>query len=182
MTNYFQQYKPFLLFLGKFFLSYLLLTVLYQWYLSSFGEVKVDAVTKLVARQTEWLLKLINPEASVIEDKPHNFIQIIYQGKYVARIIEGCNAVSVIILFVAFVIAFSGRLKPTVLFLIGGSLLIFFLNIFRIALLTVLVYHFPDQEHFLHGVIFPLIIYGIVFLLWLFWVNKYSAYASGKSK
>jgi exosortase family protein XrtF len=182
LTNYFQQYKPFLLFLGKFFVSYLLLTVLYQGYLASFDGSEIDSVTKGVARQTEWLLKIIEPESSVIEDKPHNVIQIIYHGKYVARIIEGCNAISVIILFMAFVIAFSGRLKPTVLFLLGGSLLVYILNIFRIALLTVLVYHFPEQEHFLHGVIFPLIIYGVVFLLWLFWVNKYSAYASGKSK
>ncbi|MFC4817800.1 MULTISPECIES: exosortase family protein XrtF [unclassified Flavobacterium] len=182
MTNYFQQYKPFLLFLGKFFLSYLLLTVVYWLYLASVDEVKMDGVTKLVARQTEWVLKGIDAEASVVEDKPHNYAQIIYQGKYVARIVEGCNAISVIILFVAFIIAFSGRLKPTVLFLLGGSLLVYFLNIFRIVLLTVLVYHFPEQEHFLHGVIFPLIIYGVVFLLWLFWVNNYSAYASGKSK
>ena len=182
MTSYFRKYKPFLLFLGKFFLSYLLLTALYQWYLFSLKPFEMDAVTKFVGGHTEWLLKLIDSASYLIEDKPDPFMKIIYHGRYVARIIEGCNAVSVIILFVAFVIAFSGRWKPTVLFILGGSLLIYILNILRIVFLTVLVYHFPQQEHFLHGVIFPLLIYGVVFVLWLFWVNKYSQYASGKSK
>jgi len=59
-----------------------------------------------------------------------------------------------------------------------GSILIHLLNIGRIALLCVALYNFPQYEHLLHGVIFPLVIYGIVFLLWVIWVNKYSAYAT----
>jgi exosortase family protein XrtF len=183
LTNYFRQYRPFLLFLGKFFLAYLVMTGIYQWYLSGFSDVKMDHITRLVAQQTEWTLQLINSQSVVVEDdKPNQLIKIFYNGKYVARIIEGCNAISVIILFVSFVAAFSGRLKPTVLFIVCGSLLIYFLNIFRIAVLTVLVYNFPQQEHVLHGVVFPLMIYGVVFLLWVFWVKKYSQYAAGKSE
>jgi hypothetical protein len=44
-------------------------------------------------------------------------------------------------------------------------------------LLVVLMYHFPDYKEFLHGVLFPLLIYGTVFLLWIIWVNKFSFYA-----
>ncbi|MCL9804691.1 exosortase family protein XrtF [Flavobacterium amniphilum] len=183
MTNYFRQYKPFLSFLGKFFLAYLAMAGVYQWYLSGFGEVKMDHITRMVAWQTEELLQMVSNQPVVVEDnKPDQFIKIIYSGKYVARIIEGCNAISVIILFISFVVAFSGRLKPTVLFIFLGSILIYFLNIFRIAVLTVLVYNFPEQEHFLHGVVFPLMIYGVVFLLWIYWVKKHSQYAAGKSE
>jgi exosortase family protein XrtF len=175
---YFQQYKPFLLFLGKFFLSYLVLTFLYQWYLSGYGAYKIDFLTKMVSRHTEWLLQLINKNSFVIEDdKPNLFLKIIYNNKFVARIIEGCNAVSVIILFVAFIFAFSGRVKSTLIYIFIGSGLIYILNVFRIAILTVLIYHFPAQEQLLHGVLFPLFIYGIVFLLWIFWVNRFTNYA-----
>ncbi|MFY8008070.1 MAG: exosortase family protein XrtF, partial [Flavobacterium sp.] len=58
-----------------------------------------------------------------------------------------------------------------------GLLLIHLLNISRIALLSVALYHFPEQEQLLHDVIFPLIIYGVVFLLWVIWVNKFSLHA-----
>jgi hypothetical protein len=35
--------------------------------------------------------------------------------KLCRRIIEGCNAISIIILFISFVVSFSGKLKPTLL-------------------------------------------------------------------
>jgi exosortase family protein XrtF len=56
------------------------------------------------------------------------------------------------------------------------------LNIGRIALLCIALYDFPQMEHILHGVIFPLVIYGVVFLLWVIWVNKYSNHATATTK
>jgi len=54
------------------------------------------------------------------------------------------------------------------------------LNIFRIALLTTGLYKYPEYGTFLHDILFPLVIYGVVFLLWVFWVLKFSAYAKEK--
>ena len=42
MENYIVQYKPFLLFLGKFFLSYLVLTFVYQSYLNQFESKEME--------------------------------------------------------------------------------------------------------------------------------------------
>jgi exosortase family protein XrtF len=56
------------------------------------------------------------------------------------------------------------------------------MNVLRIALLSVALYYHPDQEALLHGVVFPLIIYGFVFGLWILWVNKFSNYASKNTK
>lgn len=179
LKNYFIKYKPFLLFLGKFLLTYLVLTFLYQYYLSQFdaGTFEVDGFTKIVAVQTEKLLLFFNADVSLIPHLSQPSMNLIYNQKFVARIIEGCNALSVIILFISFVIAFTGKFKPTVLFVLFGSLLIHFLNVVRIAILSVLLFHFPQQEHLLHGVVFPLFIYGVVFVLWVIWVNKFSLYA-----
>jgi exosortase family protein XrtF len=178
LENYVKKYKPFLLFLAKFFLTYVLLTAVYQWYLSGYDETKneVDSITQSVGRQSETLLRLFG-NAGLDQHPSQPSMRLFYQGTYVARIIEGCNAISVMILFAAFIVAFSGKFKQTALFIIGGSILIHVLNIGRIALLCILIYHFPQHENFLHGVVFPLIIYGIVFLLWVIWVNKFSKYA-----
>ncbi|WP_348813444.1 exosortase family protein XrtF [Flavobacterium maritimum] len=177
MKKYFIRYKPFLFFLGTFFLVYIALTLLYQGYLNSFVENKMDSITKMVALNTEQLLRLFDAEAKVVEDESGLFFKLFYQQNYLARIIEGCNAVSVIILFISFVVAFSGKLKATLFFVFGGSVLIYVLNIVRIVFLTILMMRFPEQEHFLHGVVFPLFIYGVVFILWVIWVNKFSKYA-----
>ena len=180
MKKYFIRYKPFLLFLSKFLLTYLLLTFVYQSYLNQFNTKKfeVDDFTKLVAKQTEEVLLFFNCDVKTAPNFEEPSVNLYYNQKPIARIIEGCNGLSVIILFISFIIAFSGKIKPTVLFIIGGSILIHILNVFRIALLCVLMYYYPKQQHFLHGIVFPLFIYGVVFILWIIWVNKFSKYAT----
>jgi exosortase family protein XrtF len=177
LKKYFVQYKPFLRFLGAFFLTYLLLTFAYQMYLLKSDLYKVDYITTIVTKNTESILKFFDTKSYIVEEKIERNFQLFYNQKNVARVTEGCNAVSVIILFIAFVVAFSGKWKPTLLFIIGGSVLIYVLNVFRIAILCVLLDRFPAQEHLLHGVVFPLFIYGVVFGLWIFWVTKFSKYA-----
>jgi hypothetical protein len=44
------------------------------------------------------------------------------------------------------------------------------------------MFHYPQYQEVLHGVIFPLFIYGVVFILWIVWVNKFSSYAKKSSK
>jgi exosortase family protein XrtF len=154
------------------------LTFLYQRYLIGFEKNKIDAITRIVSKNTEQVLQVFNSGSSIEESDGHPYMKLFYNQKYVARIVEGCNAISVIILFISFVVAFSGKLKTTLFFIFGGSLLIYVLNVLRIATLSALIFYFPKQEPFLHGVLFPLYIYGVVFMLWLIWVRKFSRYAS----
>lgn len=179
MKKYFILYKPFLLFLGKFLLTYLLLTFVYQTYLEQFDVKKneTDSFTKLVAQQTEGLMLLFNADVKTLPNSKEPAVNVFYNQKPIARIIEGCSALSVIILFISFIIAFTGKIKPTILYIIGGSILIHILNVSRIALLCFLIFYYPAHRHFLHSVLFPVIIYGVVFVLWIIWVNKFSKYA-----
>lgn len=177
LNTYLQQYRPFFIFLIKFFGVYIILTVIYQLYLNGFDTrlFEVDGFTRLVATQTEIVLDLFYH--AVIADHPsQSSIQLSLNGDYLARIVEGCNALSVMILFTAFVVAFKGSVKKTVLFILAGIVVIHILNIFRIALLTMALLHYPKYGHVLHSVVFPLFIYGVVFLLWILWVNNFSSY------
>jgi exosortase family protein XrtF len=177
MKKYFLQYKPFLFFLSSFFGAYIVLTILYQYYLNGFVNGNVDTITTLVAQNTKTVLSWVDQSTQVVGSDGGSFFTIFFKNKSVAQIVEGCNGISVIILFVSFIVAFSGNLKNTLLFIFGGSLVIYILNVLRIAVLTVGVYYFPEQLHILHGVLFPLMIYGVVLVLWVIWVNKFSKYA-----
>jgi exosortase family protein XrtF len=131
-------------------------------------------MTHLVAIQSQDLLNVLEYN-TVIESHPDEpSMKLIVNGKYLARIIEGCNSVSIIILFISFVIAFSGRLKETIIFILSGSVLIYVVNLLRIVILSIGLYHYPWRAEILHQVVFPGIIYGMVFLLWMFWVNRFS--------
>ncbi len=179
MKNYFIQYKPFLLFLSKFFVVYLLLTFVYQQFLNQYDVKKfeVDAVTKLVAKQSVFVMKCFDTSSKSTPNFLDTSIKLYYKNTYVSRVVEGCNAISIMILFISFVVAFSSKFKPTILFLIFGISLIHLFNVLRIAFLNVLIHNYPNQKQLLHSVVFPLIIYGLVFGLWVIWVNKFSSYA-----
>lgn len=177
LKKYLILYRPFLVFLAKFFLTYLVLSLVYQGFLSRFDENSVDSITQFVAKNTKQLLTAFQVDFKIQEMPNESFVMFLYNQRAVARMIEGCNAISVIILFVSFVVAFSGKLKPTLLFVSGGSIFIYTLNVVRIALLCSALYWFPEQKDLLHDIVFPLFIYGVVFTLWVIWVNKFSLYA-----
>lgn len=164
---------------------YIGLTVLYQFYLSQFDSFilfQVDDFTQFVANQVNKMLSFFNYDSSIILHDNEASVKLFLNHIYVARVVEGCNALNVMILFVAFVVAFSGKWMHTIFFVIGGCLLIHFLNVLRIALLCIALLLYPKQEHILHGVVFPLFIYGVVFGLWVIWVNKFSSHVRKNPK
>lgn len=185
MKSYFNQFRPFFVFLLKFFLVYACLSILYKLYLNQFEDpllYKVDGLTQMVANQTQKLLEFLNFDCKLHLHETESSVKLMLNGKYLSRIVEGCNAVSVMILFAAFVVAFTGKLKHTLLFILGGIIIIHVLNILRIALLNIALLYYPESQEILHGVVFPLFIYGVVFGLWVIWVNKYSLYATEAKK
>lgn len=178
--------KSVLLFLVKFFCSYFLLFGIYSYYLFSTqkkGDVFACApITARVGTQTISVLEYFGYDAYLEQHTDELSIKLILNDVYLARVIEGCNSISIIILFIAFVIAFPGPVKKTFLFAVFGSVLIYVVNVLRIAFLTVALAEYPNQKEILHNLIFPLLIYGLVFLLWVIWVNYFSNYKELKNE
>ncbi len=151
----------------------MILSGLYSFYLnvSSGGKYYPDYITNLVARQSSSLISEFGYTAEVIPHETETSMKLYINSQFLARIVEGCNAVSIIILFISFIISFAEKFKKTVLFLFAGAALIYGVNILRIAILTIALYNYPEHLELLHGIIFPAAIYGMVFLLWMFWVR-----------
>lgn len=174
MKELFLKYKSVIRFLVLFLGSYLLLSLLYNAYLY-FGQSETwypDPITHLVAKQTSVLTSAYGYTAEITPHPNEASMKLIINGRYLARIVEGCNALSVMALFAAFIVAFHQRWKPTLLYIFVGAVLIYCANLFRIVLLAIALYEYPQYEEILHGVIFPAIIYGMVFLLWVLWVRR----------
>jgi len=173
-----QSNKIVLLFLGKFFGVYILLFLMYSLYLnktqSNSGVFACAPITNSVAKQTQFLLNTVGFDAKIEQHPEEVSVKLFINEKYVSRIIEGCNSISIIILFCSFVIAFSSNFKSTFLFILIGSLFIYVVNIIRIVIISIALYQFPQYEYILHDILFPLIIYGFTFLLWFIWIKKFS--------
>ena len=172
------KYKNITLFLVKFFVTYFLLFTIYATYLNK-SQIKgigfqCASITAKVADQTVSVLSFFGYNVSRAQHEKEMSVKLLVNNHYTARVIEGCNSISIIILFVAFIIAFSGPKKATFIYAIAGSLIIYLINILRIAFLTMMLYKYPAQQEILHNLVFPAIIYGTTFLLWVIWVQKFS--------
>lgn len=182
MENLFKKYKSVLKFILTFLLVYGVLTIGYSFYLAKSSGEKYypDYMTNLVSKQSELLLDAVGYDAKIERHPKEPSMKLIINDKFVARVVEGCNSISVIILFISFLIAFSGKPKTTFLYALTGSVLIYIVNLVRIAVLSVGLYHYPWRRDILHTVIFPLIIYGLVFVLWMIWVKRFSLISKRK--
>jgi len=170
--------KTVVLFLLKFFGTYLVLFLLYSFYLNrtqnDIAPFACAPITKTVAEQTKYLLKIIGYPAEIVQDTETPAVKLFINGKFTAFIVEGCNAISIIILFIAFIVAFAGNFKTTFLYILFGSLLIYVTNIVRIVIISMALYEYPQYQNVLHEIVFPSIIYGMTFLLWFVWIRKFS--------
>lgn len=170
------KYKSVIRFIVTFLAVYAILTISYNVFLNASDGSKYypDYLTNLVAKQTNALINSLDYESSIMPHPNEPSMKIIINGKYVARVIEGCNAISIIILFLSFIVAFAGKLKTTILYGLAGSIIIYAFNLIRIVILSVGLYNYPWRREILHTVIFPMLIYGTVFILWMVWVNRFS--------
>lgn len=166
-----KDFKEILWVLLRFLGIWLLLFLLYQWYLNQFSG-NIDGFTKIISDQSAFLLNFTGYETVTKDFPTHETVQFYINGKVATRMVEGCNAVSVIIMFLAFVFAFYKGVK-TFYFAFAGIVLLYILNLFRIYVLNVIVVDFPVLTKPAHDYFFPAIIYGGVVFLWLIWINKF---------
>lgn len=173
MKEIFVKYKSVIRFVVLFLGSYLLLSVGYSFYLkaSASGGYFPDYFTNLVARQSAAILEAFGYGTVLFENIARHGVFLTIKDNYTVNIVEGCNSISVIILFVSFIIAFAEGFKKTFLFLLVGMVLIYIVNLIRISLLVVALYKYPEYQEVLHSVLFPAVIYGMVFFLWIAWVR-----------
>ncbi len=168
--SWLREYKNVGIYLFRFLLFYLIAIKIYNYYLSYFSG-KIDPLTRLTATQVKSVYTFLNIPSEVIPTQNQGIKLLVYQ-QYVARIVEGCNAVSIVILFTVFILSFW-KFTSKIWIFIGVSIFsIFILNVLRIALLGYILYAFPGYQDFWHRVIFPGIIYSWIVFLWILFINK----------
>lgn len=159
-----------LLFLVKFFGVYGVFTFLYSLYLSADPQ-SIDPFSALVAEQTNIVIGFFHEGLwlNYLENTPR-ILMMHYYHPYQA-IVEGCNALSVMILFIAFIVAFKAPVYHYFWYIPFGLFTLHVFNITRITLLGLSYLHFPEYAVMLHDYAFPAVIYGVTMTLWFIWVK-----------
>lgn len=166
-------YKPSILFLLRFLGVYVLGNVFYGLWVVSYGNL-ADPITSMVATHSAFLLQLVGINALAEPSILLPNVAIMLEDKVVVNVYEGCNAINVSILFVAFIIAYRGKAAKVIKFSVLGLFAIYIFNLFRVAGLFLIAKYFPDHLYLMHKFIFTGVIYVFVFLLWFIWVRSIS--------
>lgn len=167
-----KDFKPTLIILARFLIIYLVLLAGYQFYLNYFKD-DLDPFSKWVAGQSCDIQSFSGYPSVSVDDPKHQTAWFYVSKKYVARMVEGCNAISVMILFLAFVFAFYKGFK-TFIFAIIGLVILHVSNVLRIAALNMVHIEWPQYSKITHDYAFPAVIYGSVVLLWLIWIKYFA--------
>lgn len=87
------------------------------------------------------------------------------------EIVDGCNGIAAIGLFLGFIYAYPGAWLPRIYFSIFGIVVIYLVNVARIVTLCLIQIYYPSAFDFTHDYSTTAIFYIIIFILWMIWVN-----------
>jgi exosortase family protein XrtF len=170
-----KEFKPTVFFLGKFLTIYLAGNLVYGFFVVSYNP-SPDPITNWVTSQTATCLSVLGWPAEHVERTNRPTAAIYYQDKSIVTVYEGCNGVNVMIIFVAFLVAFGPWRKELLWFIPLGILIIHISNLLRIGLLFFVTLYWPNYLYLSHKYLFTAFIYGFVLLLWMLWVKRFSTH------
>lgn len=155
---------PIVKFIGKALVFFIGWYLLYELWLLPDG------------RLDEWLsLNIIGISAGILEAFGYDIFTVNriigimdYPG---IEIVDGCNGISAMGLFLGFIVAYPGDWKNRLSFSIIGILVIYLVNIARVVTLVVTQASWPQFFEFTHDYSTTAIFYIVIFILWMIWVN-----------
>ena len=160
-------------FLLKAGATYALLYLIHQFILKRYTFYDQDFIG-LIIRSSDLLLKLLGYKTFlVLQDSDFQVIGV--DGSGGVWVGSECNALSLFILFTVFVLWYPGHQKAKWWFIPFGILTIHLLNIIRVVALALIANYNPLALDFNHTYTFTFIVYGYIFLLWVWWVNRFAS-------
>ena len=152
--------------------TYLLLFLLHVFILKKYTYYDQKFIGSIIT-VTETLLNLFGFKTfTVLQD--HDVQVVGIDGSSGVWVGSNCNAISLFILFVSFVIAYPGKIKHKLWYIPLGIILVHFLNIFRVVALAIIALKAPHTLGFNHTYTFTFLVYAFIFYLWILWANKFS--------
>lgn len=168
-----KDFKPVLGILLRFIMIYLVLLFAYQFYLNANKDSGLDPFSTIIANQVNAVQNVLGYPSQLYNDVSNEQVWFYVKKQYVTRMVEGCNAISVMILFVSFVFAFYKGSK-TFVFILAGLVLLYIMNLLRIVGLNIVMAEHREYGKMFHDFVFPAAIYGSVVLLWLIWIKFFA--------
>ncbi|MBL0744007.1 exosortase family protein XrtF [Chryseolinea lacunae] len=168
-----QEFKPTVFFLLKFVGIYVVANLLYGAYVTRYRP-HVDGATREVTVQSAWFLSACGWPTTAVDDLAAPTTNMVFKTDNILAVYEGCNGINVAIIFIAFLVAFGPMGRNLLWFSVMGLFILHVANLGRIVSLFWVAVYMPDAMYFTHKYLFTAFLYLVVFVLWIWWVRKYS--------
>lgn len=110
------------------------------------------------------------------ELEPNHVNGIVYfDNEPALKVADSCNGLELFALYIGFIVCFPGSVKWKFIFSVCGTLLLFLLNVLREFVLAINYLYFRSTFDFNHKYTYAIAVYLVVFLIWRFWLNRFSA-------
>lgn len=161
-------------FLLKVFLIYVLWYIVYELWILPTGIID-EPLSKNIASITAGLL-------SFFGESVFHFERVVgISGTNGVEIVDGCNGIAAIGLFLGFIFAYPGAWLPRLIFSVFGIAIIYITNVVRNVTLCYIQAYWPSAFDFTHDYSTTAIFYIIIFILWMVWANYGDSMQFGKS-
>ncbi|RZL50474.1 MAG: hypothetical protein EOP00_04165 [Pedobacter sp.] len=128
----------------------------------------IQGLKTALIKPAVWIIKLFGFYAI------HNEMDVMVVDGPLLRVNYSCLGLGVMSFFAAFVIAFPAQLKAKIRLFVVGMVMIYVLNVLRIAGLGILLGYFKSQRNNFtyHHEVFNILVYLCIFALLYFWIRK----------
>lgn len=128
-------------------------------------------MAKGVFRQSVWFVQhVLGLELRLVQESNSMY----FTNDAHMYINQSCSGLKQIMQFVLLMMVFPGPWKRKLWFIPLGVFIVHLTNLFRIIGLSVVLVTKPDYWGFSHDYIFRPFFYVVIFLLWVWWVDKIS--------
>jgi exosortase family protein XrtF len=167
--------KTFIRFLVTTILLYVAWFGLYEFVLKPNGRID-HVITENISVITCYLLDIAGYDAhyTIARKLGETYIFLGNDILPTVKIGASCNGLEMIVIFAIFVLCYPGHYLIKAVFIGCGILCIHALNVLRNFVLTLLAIHRSEYFELFHRYIFIFLIYGFIFLLWMWWANRLS--------
>lgn len=126
-----------------------------------------DIMARHVAAAVYWLVDLFRDTAMMTDDYTIHF-----ESGSGTRIIWGCSGLKQSFIWMCLILTVRGGWKQKLWFIPVGWVCCYAFNILRIFLIALFIEHHPEWFGMLHDYIFKYLFYGMMFGLWVIFVEK----------
>lgn len=141
------------------------------------ADINLFVVNKLCGQS----VCLVNDLKCKVDDKCTTVLTYDINKGPAVNIVWGCTGVKQIYVFFLVMLFCKGNWRRRLVYFLLAVFILLLFNIIRISCVLVMLRYYSTSFEFLHDGLFKYLFYGIMFLLWMLWEERYSITKNDKT-